>query len=230
MNYLVRFVKNEFAGWRCWEFIYVIAATAAIGVIAMILGDTPLGIASAVAGTLYTMFAGKGKISCYIFGIFNTIAYGYISYTRQIYGDMFLNWAIYLPMMFAGIILWNRRRDEQSTIIKTMLSLKSRMTLVVLNIAAIAALAAVLRRLGGGQPVIDACTTILSVTAMLLTLKRCIEQWLLWTAVNLLSVIMWMRVFLNTGGGSVATLLWWLIMLITGIIFYIQWLRPARPR
>ncbi|MBE6391604.1 MAG: nicotinamide mononucleotide transporter [Lentisphaerae bacterium] len=230
MNCIVRFLKNEFTGWQVWEFIYVAAAAIAIGVIAMILGDTPLGIASAVAGTLYTMFAGKGKISCYIFGIFNTITYGYISYTRQIYGDMCLNWAIYLPMMFAGIILWNRRRDEQHTVIKTMLSFRSRITLILINIAAIAAFAAVLHKMGGGQPVIDSCTTVLSITAMLLTLKRCIEQWLLWTAVNLLSVIMWVRVFVSTGGGSAATLLWWLIMLITGIIFYIQWLRPGRPR
>ena len=230
MNCIVRFVKNEFTGWQCWEFIYVAAATIAIGIIAMILGDTPLGITSAVAGTLYTMFAGKGKISCYIFGIFNTITYGYISYTRQIYGDMFLNWVIYLPMMFAGIILWNRRRDEQHTVIKTMLSLRRRIMLILINIVAIAAFAAVLYKMGGGQPVIDSCTTVLSITAMLLTLKRCIEQWLLWTAVNLLSVIMWIRVFTCTGGGSAATLLWWLIMLITGIIFYIQWLRTARPR
>ena len=88
--------------------------------------------------------------------------------------------------------------------------------------AAIAAYAVVLYHLGARQPVIDSCTTILSVTAMLLTLKRCIEQWLLWTAVNLLSVVMWFRVYLN-GGESIATLLWWAIMLVSGIIFFCQW-------
>jgi nicotinamide mononucleotide transporter len=223
MNCIVRFLKNEFTGWLVWEFIYAAAAAIAIGVIAMILGDTPLGIASAVAGTLYTMFAGKGKISCYIFGMFNTAAYGYIAFSQKIYGDMMLNWLIYFPMMFAGIILWNHRRDEQHTIIKTLLSWKKRLYLLLLNIFAIAVYAVILHRLGAIQPAVDSCTTVLSVTAMILTLKRCIEQWLLWTAVNLLSVVMWCRVYFSSGGESPATLLWWIIMLVSGIIFYVQW-------
>lgn len=222
MNKITDFLKNELTGWQLWEIFYIAGCTVAIGIIAVILGDTPLGIASAVTGTLYTMFAGKGKISCYIFGIFNTAAYGYIAFSQKIYGDMMLNWAIYLPMMFVGIILWRKRRDAQHTIIKASLDWKMRMILLVLNIAAIAAYAVVLHRLGARQPVIDSCTTILSVTAMLLTLKRCIEQWLLWTAVNLLSVVMWFRVYLN-GGESIATLLWWVIMLVSGIIFFCQW-------
>ena len=222
MNKITDFLKNELTGWQLWEIFYIAGCTVAIGIIAVILGDTPLGIASAVTGTLYTMFAGKGKISCYIFGIFNTAAYGYIAFSQKIYGDMMLNWAIYLPMMFVGIILWRKRRNAQHTIIKASLDWKMRMILLVLNIAAIAAYAVVLYRLGARQPVIDSCTTILSVTAMLLTLKRCIEQWLLWTAVNLLSVVMWFRVYLN-GGESIATLLWWVIMLVSGIIFFCQW-------
>jgi nicotinamide mononucleotide transporter len=52
--------------------------------------------------------------------------------------------------------------------------------------------------------------------------KRCMEQWLLWILVNGISVGMWLKVYL-TGGNSIATLLWWLIMLITGVIFYIKW-------
>ena len=225
MKKVVRFIRNEFTGWQLWELFYISGCTVAIGIIASILGDTPLGIASAVTGTLYTMFAGKGKISCYIFGIFNTAAYGYIAYSQQIYGDMMLNWAIYLPMMFAGIILWRKQRDSEATIIKASLNWKKRAVLLLLNLIAIAAYAVILKRLGARQPVIDSCTTILSVTAMLLTLKRCIEQWMLWTAVNLLSVVMWFRVYLSSGGESVATLLWWIIMLVSGIIFFCQWQR-----
>lgn len=217
------FLARELQGWQPWEVMYTIGCTAAIGFIASYLGDTPLGISSAIAGTLYTMLAGKGKISCYIFGVFNTAAYGYISFKQRIYGDMTLNWAIYLPMMFAGFFLWSRQMDEKSSIIKTRLSLLNRIILLVINIAAIAAYAFILRKFNAAQPLVDAATTIISISAMVLTLKRCIEQWLLWSAVNLLSVIMWLRVFFTTGGESAATLIWWMIMLISGIIFYLQW-------
>ena len=70
-----KFLKQELTGWHAWEVIYLLSVVTSIGVIAGYLGDTALGIASAVTGTLYTMLAGKGKVSCYIFGIFNTIAF-----------------------------------------------------------------------------------------------------------------------------------------------------------
>ena len=224
MNKVTAFLKGELDGWKLWEIIYIISCTAAICWISISLGDTLPGICSAVAGTLYTMLAGKGKVSCYFFGIINTILYGYIARQNRIFGDMMLNWFIYLPMMFAGIYLWIRRLDQENIVIKEQLSLSGRIAVVLICAVAIAGYAVVLKKMEDAQPVIDSTTTVLSVMAMVLTLKRCIEQWLLWTAVNLLSTVMWLRVWLASGGGSsVATLLWWLIMLISGIIFFIQW-------
>lgn len=136
-----------------------------------------------------------------------------------------LNWGIYLPMMFIGIFLWKRQLDGECSIIKIRLSFRWRCIVLLINIAVILLYAIVLHKAGAVQPLIDSTTTVLSITAMVLTLKRCVEQWLLWTAVNLLSVVMWFKVYLSTGGESVATLLWWIIMLISGIIFFVQWQR-----
>ena len=228
MNKIINRIMQEFSGWQLWEMLYIFCCTAAIGTISFYLGDNIIGFTSAITGTLYTMFAGKGKISCYFFGIINTVTYGYIAYTQKIYGDMMLNWAIYLPMMFAGIILWKRRLDDECSIIKASLSGKQRLLLLIINIIAILLYAGVLHKLKAVQPLVDSATTVFSITAMFLTLKRCIEQWILWTAVNILSVIMWCRVFFSTGGTSAATLIWWMIMLISGIIFYIQWRNSLR--
>ena len=225
MNKIFNRIMQEFSGWQPWEVVYILCCTAAIGFISVHLGDNIIGIISAVTGTLYTMFAGKGKISCYFFGIINTLTYGYIAYTQKIYGDMMLNLAVYLPMMFVGIAMWKRRLNEECSIIKSTLPGRARLILIGMNIVAIIVYAAVLRFLEAAQPLVDSTTTVLSVTAMVLTLKRCIEQWILWTAVNALSVIMWFRVFFSTGGTSAAVLIWWMIMLVSGIIFYIQWRR-----
>ena len=223
MNKVLQRLKQEFADWQRWEVIFIFSSTIMIGAISVYLGDNWLGILSAVSGTLYTMFSGKGKISCYFFGIINTVAYGYIAYSQKIYGDMMLNWAIYLPMMFAGIIMWKRRLNDDCSVIKTRLTPGMQLLLIGINIAAIFGYAFILSRYAAAQPLLDSTTTVLSITAIFLTLKRCIEQWILWTAVNLLSVFMWFRVFFTTGGTSAATLLWWMIMLISGIIFFIQW-------
>ena len=221
-NKFVEFLKGEFQNWKKWEIFYLAACTAAICGISLYLGDNALGIASAVTGTLYTLLAGKGKISCYFFGIFNSAVYGYIAFEQKLYGDALLNWCWYLPMMFVGIFFWRRRMDEEQCVIKNKLDFRGRVICSALCAAGIAFFAGILHCFGGSQPLVDASTTILSVAAMILTVKRCMEQWLLWILVNCISVGMWLKVWL-TGGSSIATLLWWLIMLITGVIFFIQW-------
>ena len=77
------------------------------------------------------------------------------------------------------------------------------------------------------QPIVDSATTILSVTAMILTVKRSADQWIIWTIINALSIWMWFRAYQLTGG-SMAVLAMWVLALINGIIFYIQWDRDIR--
>ena len=130
-------------------------------------------------------------------------------------------------MMFAGIIFWRKKLDDQGCAIKKRLSLKGRVITLFAGMMMIALYAYFLNMLGDRQPLVDSATTILSVLAMILTVKRCVEQWLMWILVNAISVVMWLRVYLENGN-SAATLLWWLIMLITGIIFFIQWSKDIR--
>ena len=226
-----RYLKENFTGWRIWEVWYAAVCTVAIAGISYYLGDTFAGIVSAISGTLYTLFAGKGKAMCYVFGIINTVLYGYIAKSYTLYGDMMLNWLVYLPMMFAGIVLWKRKLDSGGSVVKTALSRLGRAALLASAAAGIAVYAYILHKMGDVQPVTDAATTVLSVAAMVMTLKRCIEQWVLWTLVNGLSVFMWFRVWF-AGNNSIATLLWWIIMLVTGMIFFAQWyiaIRKSSP-
>ena len=218
-----KFLKQELTGWKTWEAVYLFSAVGITIAAGYQGGDNALGTASAVTGTLYTMLAGKGKVSCYIFGIFNTIAYGYIAGTQQLYGDRMLNWGIYLPMMFIGFGMWIFRRDAQYCVIKERLSRRALWVTVCLNLAAVMIYGYILKRMNDSQPYLDSFTTVVSVTAMVLTLKRCIEQWVCWTLVNLASVIMWIKVYISTGGEATATMLWWVIMLASGIIFFVQW-------
>ena len=97
---ILSLVSREFSGWRLWEAVYILFCTVAITVISVVLGGDVLGIASAITGTLYTMLAGKGKISCYFFGIFNSAAYGYIAFTQRLYGDAMLK---DIPMKRFGV-------------------------------------------------------------------------------------------------------------------------------
>jgi nicotinamide riboside transporter PnuC len=55
---------------------------------------------------------------------------------------------------------------------------------------------------------------------------RRFEQWICWTLVNGISIFMWYQVY-TTSGGSLATLLMWIIFFVCGLVFAWQWYKSA---
>lgn len=221
------YFTDELSSWKTWELLWFSFCLFASLALALYLGDTLLGILSSLSGICYTLLAGKGKISCYFFGIINSILYGWISYRERLFGEVMLNWGWYFPMMFAGIFFWKQNMNKNRTVLKRVLDWKGKIFCYALTLAGIGGYGYILRLLKDPQPFVDSATTVLSVTAMILTVKRCADQWVLWTLVNLLSIWMWLKVFRADGAWG-ATLCMWIIALCNGILFFIQWYREIR--
>ena len=81
--------------------------------------------------------------------------------------------------------------------------------------------------MGGQLPFMDSMSTVISVVAQLLCVKRFAEQWILWVVVDVVTVIMWAFVFF-TEGESIATLLMWSVYLINAIIMCAKWHKGAK--
>ena len=222
------FLRGELRNWRVAELGFMGFSLAAILVITwMTGGDSIVGIFSAGTGIMYTLLAGKGKRSCYLFGIVNSFLYGLISMQNRIYGDMLLNWLYYLPMQFVGIWLWKKNyNEEKGEVSKKVLKLSERIIFLLLVLLAWGIAALLLERFDARVPWLDSATTVLSVAAMFLTVLRRFEQWICWTLVNGISIYIWYKVY-ETSGNSLATLLMWIIFLICGLVFGWQWYKSA---
>ena len=222
------FIKSELRGWTMFEKIWMLICVLVILTLSLYWGDSLIGIISAVTGVLYVLFNGKGKLSAYIFGIINTIGYSYISFTTKYYGEVMLNMLYFLPMCFVGWHMWKKNIDSQSNeVIKKRLSFKGSIITYSLTGIAVAIYGYILSILGGTLPYVDSMSTIISVTAQILCVKRYAEQWILWTVVNAITIVMWAVNFAN-GGESIATLLMWTIYLISGIIMFIKWQKESK--
>ncbi len=228
MNTVKNFILGELSGWKKSEALWFGFCVFSTLAISLYLRDTSVGVAASLTGTCYTLLAGKGKISCYLFGVVNTLLYSLVSYQNRLYGEVMLNLLCYFPMMFAGFICWKRNLGRDSIIRKTSLNAEERLIYLAATLLGVVIYALILKKMGDSQPVIDSLTTVLSVTAMVLTVKRCSDQWLLWLAVNALSVYMWFKAW-SSGSGSAAVLFMWLIALANGVIFYIKWKRECSP-
>ena len=223
----MKIFRDLCTNWSHAEIAWLIICPAAILGISLHLGGNFISTVAAVTGVLYTLLAGKGKLFCYPVGIINVICYSIASWQNRLYGEVMLNMLYYLPMMFVGLWCWKKHIAGNTVIVKTTLSAVGRVVTAFASVCGIALYALLLRRFGDTQPVVDSLTTVLSVAAMVLTVKRCIEQWILWMIVNAASVYMW-AMAARQGNGSIALLIMWLIFLINSVIFFVRWLPEIR--
>jgi len=219
------FIREEFTGWKRWEVLWFSVSCAVVCGLSLYWGDTLMGIISATTGIAYTLCNGKGKRIAYIFGMINSLLYAIISFNTGYYGEVMLNGLYYFPMMFVGLIAWNRHMDTSThEVSKRKMNAKQRLLLTAIIAAGTATYGCVLFALGDALPFVDAFTTFASVVAMVVAIKRYMEQWFLWTAVNAVTVIMWGIAFAQ-GAETIATLVMWCVYLATGIIMYFKWRR-----
>ena len=217
------FIYAELSGWNMVEKIVFPLEVVFITIISFYFKDNPIAILSSICGIFYTILAGKGKISCYIFGLCSTLCYAYLAYVNNFFGNVLLNLLFYFPMQIVGMLKWKKHLNlENRVIIKTELLKKERILYFIFTCLLAVVFSFVLARTGDLNPFADGITTVFSILGLILTVKRCIEQWFVWTIVNGISVFMWIRAFLG-GSDCFALILMWGTYLVLGIYFWVVW-------
>ena len=126
-------------------------------------------------------------------------------------------------MQIIGIIKWAKKINKKTgEIIKTCLSKKEKMQYFAITLFATIIFGIILNYFGGKTPFMDSTTTIFSIVAQILTVKRCIEQWYLWFIVNILTLTMWIIAYLN-GSNCLATIIMWSTYVFLAIYFLKRW-------
>lgn len=217
------FIKQELTGWKNFEIIGLVIVLVTIFASTVTFKDSPAAVINAVCGILYTIFAGKGKISCYFFGLAGSGCYIYLTFNNALWGNLLLYLCYYIPMQILGIFKWKQHlKQTTKEIIKTRLAKSELAKLTAVSIIGCLTAIVLLRHYGDSSPIIDGITTALSIVGMYLTVKRCIEQWIVWMIVNGLSAIMWLNIVIH-GAKAYATVIMWSVYFILAIYFYYMW-------
>ena len=223
-----KFWRGECTGWQPLELVWLGAATAVILGLSLYWRDSPVSLLAALTGVWCVILTGKGKRSSFLFGTVNVVFYAMISFQARYYGEVMLNILYYLPMNFVGWFAWKKHMNEETgEVVKRRLPRNRRVWVYGLTAAAILLYGLVLKALGGNLPYVDSMSTVVSVTAQILSVKRLTEQWVLWIVVDVVTVVMWGINFAQ-GGETVATLAMWSVYLINAVIMYIRWNREGR--
>ena len=154
-----------------------------------------ISLISGLLGVCSVCLCSQGNILTYVFGFAQVITYTYLCWTQRFYGEMAIN-VYYFGTMIYGVFVWKSRVQSPESKLITPRKLTWQ---TMLLIAAATLIGSYLVGLGlatwtdDTQPYLDAFTTVPALVAQVLMILVYREHWFIWLAVDILSVILWIR-------------------------------------
>ncbi len=152
---------------------------------------TFIEIIAVILGLLSVFLVTRQNVWCYPLGIISVFIYIFIFYEVKLYADMGLQ-VFFIVLQAYGWYEW-LYGGEKKTALKVSWGTKTMYGLTTLFVViATVALGSILHKLTDASlPYIDSLLAVLSMAAQWMMAKKYIENWILWTIVNIGSIAMY---------------------------------------
>ncbi len=214
--------------WKGFEIVWLIVFSA-IGILFTFLSkDSFFGFTVFITGVLCVVLTAKGKLMSYVFGMYNTFGYAYLAYVNGIFGEVLLNLLFFVPMNIAGFYMWSKNFQGGKLAMRQM-EFKGMLLVGAVCISGFLLLGYGLSFIPGqNSPYIDALTTVLSVVATILMVRRFKEQWLVYIVLNMFTVLLWtIRTSEGSSEGPLMIVMWSAYLLNAAYGYY-NWNKGAK--
>ena len=157
----------------------------------------PVSLVSLVSGCLgvcSVCLLAQGNIWTFFLGFAQVGTYTYLCIEQRFYGEIAIN-AYYFLTMIYGVYAWKRRlRGDEQTVYTRSLSMPV-FGVIILATLFLSGLVGVglAAYTDDTQPYLDAFTTVPALVAQVLMILVYREHWFVWLAVDMLSVVLWLR-------------------------------------
>lgn len=179
---------------------------------------SPLEGVAAVFGVISVFLSTRQKIWSWPTAIVNVSLYTLVFYQGRLYGQMGLQ-LVYLALSVYGWYQWLHGGEQHGALRVTRASPRLLIGLALLNLAAFAALATMLRQTDAALPWLDALLTTTSLVAQWMMTRKILENWILWIVLDLVYVPMFISQRLY------ATAMLYAAFLVLAVMGLVEWRR-----
>ena len=192
----------------------------------------------ALMGVVSTILAANGNILTFVFGLVDVLIYSYTLLDQNVPMTLALHLFYFIPMEFIGFFGWKKKGATATKAVQAR-RLKGKdwpwVILLFVGVYAVVLFAAWLIAKHQGAVNIakiafDTAVTTANIVALVLMAKAYVDQWYLWTLVNITSIILWIIV-LGSGEGSsytVVQLIKYIFYLLNGFNAIRIWLKLSK--
>ncbi|SDW98976.1 nicotinamide riboside transporter PnuC [Paenibacillus sp. CF384] len=221
-------MRRYVGSWNWFELSWLVLFTLIAALFNVLSKDSIFGFTVFITGVLCVVLTAKGMLMSYVFGMYNTVGYAYLAYINGLFGEVMLNLLFFVPMNVVGFYMW--RKNLQGG----RLSMREMKMKGLLLVGIVCLLGSLLVGFGlsfiKGQnaPYMDALTTVLSVVATILMVRRFKEQWLLYMVLNIFTVLLWIVRTLDGSEDGLMMIIMWSAYLVNAGYGYYIWNRGAK--
>lgn len=220
-------IKEFFSDWsnkeKAWLAFVLIVQTVAW----LIQKESLFMLVMTLTNSLNLVLGAKGKIAGLYFAIINSVLYAINCLAIQLYGEVMYHLLYSIPISTIAIFTWKKNMTEGGEVKFRTMTPKIILMTTLATIVGVFGYMQVLKWMGGNLPFMDSLTTIVSVIASLLYLLRYSEQWAMWAIVNVLSIAMWIMVFMQGDSSAILIIIMMTINLINSIYGFLNWRKIA---
>jgi len=182
-----------------------------------------LEVIAAAFGVISVYLSTRQNIWSWPTAIVNVALYTVVFYQGRLYGQMGLQ-PIYLALSVYGWYQWLHGGEQHTELRVSRASPRLLGALAALNLVLWLALAAVLRQTDAALPWLDALLTTTSLVAQWMMTRKILQNWLIWIAVDVVYVPMFVS------QGLYATAVLYAAFLVLAVMGYVEWRRSLVMR
>jgi nicotinamide mononucleotide transporter len=184
----------------------------------------PLEMAAVITGAVAVYLSVRQKIWSWPVGLLNAALYFVVFYRTGLYSDMGLQ-VVYFVLSLYGWYEWLYGGEGRTELTVSHATPRHWVILLGLGVVAWYALGAITSRLpGAALPYLDAATVATSLLAQWMMTRKLLENWLVWIAVDVVYVGMFVFKKLYLTAGLYA------LFLGLAVMGYVQWRRTIPER
>ncbi len=221
-------MKKVLGGWKMFEVVWLVLFTLVAVIFTFLSKDSLFGFTVFITGVLCVVLTAKGKLTSYAFGMYNTFGYAYLAYINGLFGEVMLNLLFFVPMNVIGFYMWKKNFQSGKLSMRQMKHSGMLLTLAVCVAGSLILGFGLSFIPGQNSPYIDAVTTVLSVVATILMVRRFKEQWLVYIVLNMFTVLLWVIRTLEGSGEGLLMIVMWSAYLINAAYGYYNWNKGAK--
>ena len=174
---------------------------------------------AALAGAISVYLSARESIWSWPTGIINVALYTVVFYDAKLYADMGLQ-VVYVALSIYGWYEWLYGGANHTELPVSRVSARLSVVLTLIAIATSAALGTLLsHRTDAALPYVDSSTTATSLVAQWMMTRKILENWIVWIAVDVVYVGMFIFKHLYKTAGL------YTVFLVLAAMGYVEWRR-----